>query len=74
MLIKELRGVLMHLGRLIVNVGCMFMRSDMPTLMLLVLVFGHDLRLSYDAAERPWHARRRCADASTGYMRDDLAR
>ena len=56
---KELSGTLMQLGRLVVNDGRMLMSSSMPTLMLLVLVlvFGHNPRLSHNAAVRPWQDR-----------------
>jgi hypothetical protein len=48
MLLKELRGALMHLGRLVVHDSCMLMGRRVPTLMLLVLVrgFAHQARLS----------------------------
>jgi hypothetical protein len=55
MLFKELSGILMQLGRLVVNLGCMLMGSNMPTLTLLVLVFGHNPRHSHDIATRPRH-------------------
>jgi hypothetical protein len=48
MLVKELRGILMHRCGLLVDDGRMFMRRDMPALMLLVPVirFVHNPGLS----------------------------
>jgi hypothetical protein len=48
MLIKEPRGMLMHLGRLVVNGSRMLMRRDTPALMLLALAirFAHNSRFS----------------------------
>jgi hypothetical protein len=39
-LVEELRSALVHPGRLVVHVGCMFMGSGMPALMPHVLVLG----------------------------------
>ena len=49
MCFTELRGLLMHLGRLVVNGGDSLMRRHMPTLMLLVLAirFAHSLKRSW---------------------------
>jgi hypothetical protein len=52
MLIEELRGMLVHLGRLVVNGRSMLMCSDMPALMLLALALAvrlaHNPNLSRD--------------------------
>ena len=48
MLLEELRSALVHPGRLVVHVGCMFMGSGMPALMPRVLV------LAYGVASSLW--------------------
>ncbi len=47
MLIKELRGMLMQPGRLVVNGGRMLMRCCPPALLLVLAIrFAHNSRLS----------------------------
>lgn len=48
MFVNELHSMLVHLGRLVVDDGCILMRRSTPTLMLLVppVRFPHNPRLS----------------------------